>query len=95
MSNDDNVIDMHRGRHDDSDPYTPPWYSGPPARTTKGPVITAYTDTRALDFVCLNCGAGEGEFCRHDAEHGGVERKMPCPKRIATAARAAKGHAES
>ncbi|MDM3894775.1 hypothetical protein [Mycobacterium intracellulare] len=73
---------------DDCDPYPPPWYSGPPPRVTRGPVLTAYVDTGALDFECINCGAAAGDFCRHDEDHGGSERKMPCPVRIATAARA-------
>lgn len=76
-----------RDLDDDRDPYPPEWYSGPPPPITKGPVITAYVDTGALDFECGNCLAGPGEFCRHDDKHGGAERKMPCPKRIATAAK--------
>lgn len=74
---------------DDRDPYPPPWYSGPPPKVTRDPVLLAYIDTNALDFDCTNpkCMAPQGELCRHDAEHGGRERKMPCPKRIATAAK--------
>lgn len=64
----------------------PDWYSGPPPKITRGPVITAYVDTHALDVECINCGAKPGEFCRHDT---GQDRKMPCPRRIAAAARAA------
>lgn len=73
--------------NDDSDPYPPPWYSGPPPKITRGPVVTAYVDTGVLDFECINCQARPGAFCRHDEDHGGRERKMPCPARIATAAR--------
>lgn len=74
--------------NDDRDPYPPPWYSGPPPKVSRGPVVTAYVDTGVLDFECINCHARPGEFCRHDEDHGGRERKMPCPTRIATAARA-------
>jgi hypothetical protein len=68
----------------------PDWYSGPPPPMTRGPVLTAYVDTHALDYDCINptCLAKAGQFCRHDAEHGGKERKMPCPTRIKTAAQA-------
>lgn len=72
----------------DRDPYPPPWYSGPPPKITRAPVIEAYVDTDALDYDCISCQAAAGEFCRHDEAHGGHERKMPCPKRITTAARA-------
>lgn len=65
---------------DDGDPYPPPWYSGPPPKVTRGPVITAYVDTQALDVDCISCGARAGEFCRHDAEHGGRERKNAMPQ---------------
>lgn len=74
---------------DASDPYPPPWYSGPPPRLTRAPVMTAYVDTHALDYECPHCAAKPGDFCRHDEEHGGRERKMPCPARITAAARAA------
>lgn len=73
---------------DNEDPYPPPWYSGPPPKISRGPVVTAYVDTGALEFECIHCQARPGEFCRHDEDHGGRERKMPCPARIATAARA-------
>lgn len=75
---------------DDRDPYPPPWYSGPPPAVTRDPVLTAYVDTLALDYPCPNpaCRAAVGDLCRHDAEHGGRDRKMPCPKRIAVATQA-------
>jgi hypothetical protein len=53
---------------------------------TRGPVIEAYVDTDALEIRCPNCGVHPGEFCRHDTELGGGDRKVPCPKRITAAA---------
>ncbi|WP_142396009.1 hypothetical protein [Mycobacterium kansasii] len=71
---------------DDRDPYPPPWYSGPPRRPSRSPVIEAYVDTCALDVGCPNCHAEVGDFCRHHPDLGGAERKVPCLKRILTAA---------
>lgn len=53
-------------------------------------VTNAYVDTRALDYECTNCGAKVRGFCKLPDELGGGERKTPCPKRIAAAARAAR-----
>lgn len=79
---------MHDLDDDDRDPYPPPWHAGPPKRASRGPVIEAYADTGAIEHTCPHCGVGPGEFCRHDTEHGGTQRKAPCPKRIITAAQA-------
>jgi hypothetical protein len=62
------------------------WYAGPPPRRTPGPVVEAYADTETLEFDCTDgCGAPAGEFCKHP---NGEQRKMPCLKRIETAAHA-------
>lgn len=71
---------------DDRDPYPPPWYSGPPTKTTPGAVLETYADTYALDVDCTgpnSCGASAGEFCRWP---NGRERKTPCGSRKARAA---------
>lgn len=73
---------------DDRDPYPPPWYSGPPPARTSGPIVEAYADTLVLEYACPHCGAQPGDFCRHDAARGGVQRKVPCPRRILVAAHA-------
>lgn len=70
------------GDLDDYDPYPPSYNAAPPAKRSPGAVIETYVDTDALEYVCPNCGAGLGEFCRHD---NGAERKMPCLPRIAAA----------
>ncbi|GJO50200.1 hypothetical protein NJB1604_35850 [Mycobacterium marinum] len=79
---------MHDLDDDDRDPYPPPWHAGRPKPISRGPVIEAYVDTEALEHACTNCNAKPGDFCRHDTEHGGGQRKVPCPKRIITAAQA-------
>lgn len=53
---------------------------------TKNAVLLAYVDTGALDVVCPACGAKVDNFCRHES---GADRKMPCPRRISAAAKAA------
>ncbi|WP_044109808.1 hypothetical protein [Mycobacterium canetti] len=57
-------------------------------------VFEAYAETGALGHHCPNCHAKVGEFCRHDAESGGGERKVPCPRRIIAASQATTGAAE-
>lgn len=54
------------------------------ARTTGGAVVEAYVDTNALEVPCPACGVKVAEFCRWDT---GRQRRAPCPRRIAVAAR--------
>lgn len=68
-----------------TDDDNPVYATGPGRhpRSSRGPVITAYVDTDALDYACPKpkggCGAGLGEFCTHP---DGTQRKMPCPVRL-------------
>jgi hypothetical protein len=60
-------------------------YAKGPGKQRRGraPVVEAYVDTEALDYVCPKdkggCGAGLSDFCTHP---DGSYRMMPCPVRL-------------
>jgi hypothetical protein len=45
-------------------------------------IVETYVDTDALEVLCPNCHAKPGAFCRHES---GLDRRMPCPRRIQAA----------
>jgi hypothetical protein len=59
-------------------------YAKGPGKHQRGraPVVTAYVDTEALDYVCPKdkggCGAAVGDFCTHP---DGSFRMIACPVR--------------
>lgn len=53
---------------------------GPGHRHSRGPVPETYAETGALDHRCPACGMEAGAYCVHPS---GVQRKAPCPRRMA------------
>jgi hypothetical protein len=49
---------------------------------SRGAVVESYVDTGAIDVFCPACHAKVDDFCHHKS---GVDRRMPCPKRIVAA----------
>lgn len=63
----------------------PAYATGPGHHTrSRGAVVETYVDTDALEVRCPACHVAVGEFCVHE---NGASRRMPCPRRIALAAK--------